>query len=755
MRVPAKIAIAFLVVAVASVGATGLLSFYAAEQTLERQVVAELTAVADLQEARVTATLDQYLERVTLLSSRTALRTNLDEFNKNGTESARTAISRILADAVAGTPSLKRVDVLDTAGTVVASTVLGKQGEDASAAPGFEAGKLAPNFSDLLHAPGGELRAALSAPLLLDGRLVGVLLVESGVEELLAITSTYAGLGETGETLLAKPSGGAAVYITPLRFDPGAALALVVTPDSPALAGVRGDERAFSAAPDYRGETVLAVSRSVADAGWGLAVKIDRAEALAPVAQLRDLFLSLMVLVGVLVAIGGVLYAGRMMHPVEQLAAVARRFAAGDLAARTQMEARNDEFGMLARAMDDMASSLQRSADLERVLNALRVQTENYETLLKAASDLGEGIVITDGRRFVYVNDAATHILGRSREELLSLPSFLDIVATDQRQTVAHRARERVGGVTTEDHYESAVLAKDGRRIDVEVAARALPVGEARGTIAILRDITDRKRAQQERERLVGELKRSNEDLEQFAYVASHDLQEPLRMVASYVQLLERRYKGKLDADADEFIHYATDGAQRMQRLISDLLEYSRIGRKGAPFRAVAPDHALDIALQNLSAAIQESSAKVTRDGLPRVTGDEGQLTQLFQNLVGNAVKFRRGEPRVHIGAQPGAREHLFFVRDNGIGIAPEYQERIFQLFQRLHTRDQYPGTGVGLALSRKIVEKHGGRIWVESVPGEGSTFYLTLPAAEPVLPGMPPVAKEAETIAKRATELV
>lgn len=225
------------------------------------------------------------------------------------------------------------------------------------------------------------------------------------------------------------------------------------------------------------------------------------------------------------------------------------------------------------------------------------------------------------------------------------------------------------------------------------------------------------------------ELARSNQELEQFAYVASHDLQEPLRIVSSYAQLLGTRYQGKLDADADDFIGYLVDGAARMQRLIDDLLVLSRVGTRGKPFEPANCEAVVRDAIGNLALAVQESGATITTDPLPTVSADGSQLVQLFQNIIGNAIKFHgENSPHIHIRAKRNENGWIFSIKDNGIGISPEYKDRIFVIFQRLHARNEYPGTGIGLAIARKIVERHGGTIWVDSQINEGATFSFTIP---------------------------
>jgi signal transduction histidine kinase len=260
--------------------------------------------------------------------------------------------------------------------------------------------------------------------------------------------------------------------------------------------------------------------------------------------------------------------------------------------------------------------------------------------------------------------------------------------------------------------------------------SRPQKIGEKSvGRVWSFRDITKRQQAEEALKKTADKLARSNADLKQFAYAASHDLREPLRSIAGFVKLLERRYKGKLDEKADEFIAYIIDGVKRMDMLIDDLLEYSRVEAKGKDFGPVNCSVALQEAVNNLHSAIEESGAELTYDLLPTVIADASQLSRLFQNLISNAIKFRGNEPlKIRISAQQKGNKWIFSVKDNGIGINPQFFERIFVIFQRLHTTREHEGTGLGLAICKKIVERHGGQIWVESEQGKGSTFYFAIP---------------------------
>jgi PAS domain S-box-containing protein len=356
-----------------------------------------------------------------------------------------------------------------------------------------------------------------------------------------------------------------------------------------------------------------------------------------------------------------------------------------------------------------------------------------YRGLLEAAPDAM--VVVNRRGEIVLLNVQAEKQFGYHRDELVGqkmkniIPEgFAERLIADGLRSPEDALAQKIG-----TGIELSGRRKDGSDFPIELMLSPLESSEGILVTAAIRDITTRKAAETHLLQKVEELNRSNEELGQFAYIASHDLQEPLRMVASYTQLLSRRYTGKLDADADEFIAFAVDGANRMQRLIQDLLAFSRIGTKGADLVDYSSEDAMQQALVNLRGVIGDSGALVTHDPLPLVLADEMQLVQLFQNLVGNAIKYQSpGVPHVHVSAAMNVdKKWVFSVKDNGLGIDPQYFERIFGMFQRLHKREEFAGTGIGLAICKKIVERHKGTISVESQLGQGSTFRFTMEGTE------------------------
>jgi PAS domain S-box-containing protein len=497
-----------------------------------------------------------------------------------------------------------------------------------------------------------------------------------------------------------------------------------------ALAGKRG-----TLETSYGGKSDLAAFAPVPRLPWSVLILEPTQTAFAPVVALTERALLLIGVVLLAALIASVLLARRITNPLRRLVKGAAEVGGGNLDYKLGT-AKRDEIGALSRAFDHMTEELRNTLvsrddlaveveERKRAEDGLRSSEERYETLVNLSPD---AIIVSVGGKYVFANPAAARLFGVHLPREIVGSDAIDMVDPEYRELIAQRVDQVLAGDEGTPR-EMKVLRADGVPVEVEAAGARIQFDGRPALQVVYRDITERKRTEQQIKKAVLDLERSNRDLEQFAYVASHDLQEPLRMVASYTQLLARKYESQLDDKAQSYIHYAVDGAMRMQRLINDLLTYSRVNTQGGPPEPTDSHAALGEALGNLATAIEENLAIVTNDDLPVVSADATQLQQVFQNLIGNAIKFRgEDSPHVHVTARKEGGEWLFSVKDNGIGIDAQHAERLFVIFQRLHTRQEYPGTGIGLAVCKRIVERHGGRIWFESEPGKGSIFYFTLP---------------------------
>ena len=405
--------------------------------------------------------------------------------------------------------------------------------------------------------------------------------------------------------------------------------------------------------------------------------------------------------------------------PLLEIARLAKNVSKGDFDQKADIKS-NDELGALAENFNIMISDLQSSRD------SLISAKDYIDNIIKSIIDT---LIVTDPEGTIkIINNSALELLGYNQHELIGQKISIifpeEDIPPDESMIDLYIKKGSVS--KAEVRYKT----KSGEIIPVSISSSVLKNinDEIEGVVFVAHDISDYKRAEK-LARSAEALERSNRELQEFAYVASHDLQEPLRMISSYVQLLKRRYGENLDSDANEFIDYAVDGAERMKILIQDLLAFSRVGTSGEEFKITSTKTILDEVLSNLELSIKEKNVKISHDPLPDLVVDKTQIMLLFQNLISNAIKFCGDKPpEIHIEVIDNYNEWLFCFKDNGIGIDTKYADQIFVIFQRLHGMGEYPGTGIGLSISKRIVERHGEQIWVESEPGKGSSFKFTIP---------------------------
>jgi PAS domain S-box-containing protein len=645
------------------------------------------------------------------------------------------------------TPHLSQGEFLELSlldpqsGRVLASTDPVEEGKFKENRPYYINGKTRPFVQNLYYSISLQsIAMTASTPLKTrQGQLVGVLAGRLNLKEMNDIISRRTGLHQTDDAYLVNSSS---LFVTQPRFIKNPAV-LQRAIHTPAVDQCLQQQSGVIEAIDYRDVPAFVVYRWLPDRNLCLVVKMDQTEAYGPIRAFGGTIAAISALALLAAAALAFALARGLTRPILALQEGAARFGRGELGVRLDNDAK-DELGQLAIEFNKMAEGL-----VEQQTH-LRRRAEQFFNL---SPDLL--CAISSTARMQDLNPAWEVILGYFEEDLKGrlLSSFVHPDDWAMTQISLRRIADEGSG-----RFENRWQHKDGHYRWLAWVVVNSSVDQL--LYAAARDITERRLAEERMRQQTDELERSNRELQEFAYVASHDLQEPLQMVSNHVQLLSRRYHGRLDQDADEFIDFALEGTSRLKSLIADLLAYSKVGTNSSRFAHVEMARVFTRVMETYQPMIEEYRGSISCDDLPVVLGDDEQLIQLLQNLIDNSIKFRSKEPpRIHVGARQLSERWLFFVRDNGIGIDPQYTERVFVLFQRLHSRDDYPGTGIGLAICRKIIERHGGHIWVDSEPGKGATFYFTL---APVEGGQTPATRpevetrrQKDTIADRATDLI
>ncbi len=765
MRIGARLMLGAVLVVLAAVATVSLAAYLIARAGLMDQITSHLVSLSQPRVAHIETFLREHTEVVQIVAASSELANGLRDLKTAGgdRDSTARALSAPLELLLDPDGDIYEVLLLDQDGIVVASTTPERIGLDRSENEYFVGGQTGPFVKDAYRsATTGRASLAVSVPMFdREGRtLLGVLVAQVDMAGLNRIVADRTGLGKTGETYLINKHG---FIITPSRFDEDTFLKLRVDTENARecladLVAMRDGklpekhEHAAKALFDYRGVRVLGVHAYIPEMEWGLLAEIDAAEAFAPISTLKR---AVLVVAGL--SAGGALllsysFARRISRPIHELHVGAERIGAGELRRRLsirtgdELEQLAEEFNRMAARLSESYASLERkvadrTADLrkeiaerKRIEEALRASESTYRTLLE---NLPQKVFLKD-RNLVYVscNGNYARDLKINPNEIAGMTDYQFYPKELAEKYRADDKRIMDSG-TTEDIEEPYI--QDGREVWVHTVKTAVRDAEGNvfGVLGIFWDITEQKRNAERLQRyaerlqaLNSELERSNRDLQDFTYTVSHDLQEPLRKIHAYGQFLLEDCGDHIPEEGREHLQRVQGAAVRMKELIQHLLTLARVGTRGANLASVESRQVIEKVLQDMSEQVRESGAEVALQAeLPVVTADAVQLGQVFQNLIGNAMKFRSAErrPKVTIGACVDGGQAVFSVADNGIGIEERFFERIFGVFQRLHLREEYEGAGVGLALCKKIIQRHGGRIWVESEVGKGSTFHLAL----------------------------
>ena len=741
MKLAPKLTLLFLLIAVIPLGVVGVATYENSRETIIRQTTNHLLATNILKEAEFNRWLEDARKDLERLAARPYFK---DTFAvvMEGHDSEDPAHTRehpkIVADHlipyVASTGFVEVFILRPRDGLVLISTNPAQEGKFREGESYFVEGAKATCIQNVTYSQSLEQAVMTIATPIRDrrGNLVAVLAGRLALEELTRIMEQGRGLSETEDTYLVNRFN---FFVTEPRFGKNFALKRAVQTEG-VNATLRGTDGVMLYR-DYRGVPVIGAFKWMPDRELALITELDQSEAFEPIGRMGWVVLGIALAAAGVTALAAIFFARTITRPVRQLVAGSEEIGHGNLDFQVGTSA-GDEIGTLSRAFDRMTADL-KTTTVSR--DELAREKGFSDTVINSLP--GVFYLIEQEGRLVRWNRNLELVTGYSTEEVAGM-SLLDFFSREERLLVLERIHQAF--IEGKSSVEVNLQARNGQRVPFYLTGWRTQIAGQDLVTGVGIDISARRQAEEELLRLNEDLSRSNRELEQFAYVASHDLQEPLRVVSSYTQLLAERYEGRLDEDADDFIRFAVDGANRMQRLIRDLLTYSRVTTRGNPPELFEAREAIEDALANLQGVIDDTGARVSIGELPRVLADRPQLVQLFQNLVGNALKFHKpgDPPQVDVransgkaavleagtGGEPSQKWWIFSVSDRGIGIDPKYFERVFVIFQRLHSGDEYPGTGIGLALCKRIVERHGGTIRIESEPGKGTTFTFTLAGA-------------------------
>ncbi|MEZ4705255.1 MAG: ATP-binding protein [Bdellovibrionota bacterium] len=723
MKIRVKILLFLVLVTIVGLIALGFLSYSYGKRQLVQVRGQELLALAQERKMDLLQGMSSWREKMSLLSTRFDFGHHLAHYLTTHSKEDKQAIQESLDLAIDQAKKIKQIWLCDLHHKVITSST--SSSEKPSVCVSKPVGRFSQTtLEDIWYVDSlKELRVLMVGPLYSNQEVVGSVHVIFDAQKFLDVVHNYNGLGKTGETLFArKDKDGNAQFLTPLRYNANPTLSFVIDKERknvPIIQALLRNERFFTdeAVVDYRGVPVLAATSYVPELDWGVVAKIDRKDALAPARDLliQNIYFGLIVF-AVITLIAWQLSLALTM-PIRTLIHAAQKVRKGDTGTRIKLK-NKDEFYYLGETFNEM-------------LTALEKREENFRSAMEYSS-IGIALVSPEGK-WLQVNPALTKMFGYSKEEFLVM-DFQTITHKEDLERDIEQVQKMLRGEEKTYHIEKRYLHKNGGIIHglLSVSLVRDVFQKPKYFISQIQDITQKKLIEREKEQLIESLSISNQQLERFAYISSHDLQEPLRAIRIFSQMLEEHLQAtsKTDEEAAEYLKVIIDNAALSQNLITDILMYSRIKNTKEEYQLLNLHEIVKSVIKNLQNSYPKIQDWVTCGPLPAIKGNETQFYQLFQNLISNGLKYQKSpdQAHVHIGVKEDQDKWVFSVQDNGIGIEPKHQKKIFDIFQRLHTKEEYMGTGVGLSICKKVVEIYGGHIWVDSEKGKGTTFYFTIP---------------------------